>query len=789
MNTFRKIGALSLALVAAFSCGPLEWDNTPYQPDPILPEFQKPKTVVFTANVATKTVLDQTDNTVTWEAGDRVKFVWQDGSKTASASQSGQVTTFEVDIPAVVEELYAVYPAELDVTFADGKLVVDFADMHDGGSFSSSDVSVSRSFTTDGEWNTTLDFKKVASLVKVGVVEENVTSFEIEALGKEGLAGKLELTLDEGTLTCSTPTETSSSINVTVPGPGIYWLPLLPDVELSNGLNVTFYNNDTAVGQSIVSDTKLLARGDIVEFSQPEIFNGKYYVTPAGAGSKSGYSVLNAMDVASFMAFVSNPEKISEFNGKTFRFSANQFSFGDDYLILDYPDNSEVVVTLEGTSNGDKVTEFIGRTNTDEPAKAGVLWPKTNTHLIVKNVKFSKTNGQSNSAAIRINTSSAKLTLEDCLFFENKTLGRGAALAAYKGLIAIKNCTFEGNTSGCGAGLFVDGPATVKVTNSTFKENVANSKADDASAGAIFYAAGDAVLHFTETDFLDNKSVVGGEKAGGVIRLESETAVAYFDRCTFKGNNTARETSKNTASAAIITARVPARYYFNACEFMENTSGTENSTDKYGGKYGVFMAMYSSGTIAMNNCYVHDNYGGRNIDEIQWFFFDHANARLILSNTSVIGDCTRYGYTSPKNKFGVFRFNRPASYHFLNSIVCSEYADGASVLCASQCEVNSLYSKTSPGKDSDTVWNGDLGSGHDYYASTSCFVGWDGYMWNGAMTGTNSDKFAPTSEINSAIESADPDFYTWLNEIGALGKDIDGRDRGNSSWPGCYQAN
>ena len=43
MNTFRKIGALSLALVAAFSCGPQEWDNTPYQPDPILPEFQKLK--------------------------------------------------------------------------------------------------------------------------------------------------------------------------------------------------------------------------------------------------------------------------------------------------------------------------------------------------------------------------------------------------------------------------------------------------------------------------------------------------------------------------------------------------------------------------------------------------------------------------------------------------------------------------------------------------------------------------------------------------------------------------
>ena len=187
MKSFGKIGMLALTLMATLSCGPMEWDNTPYEPDPILPEFQKPKTVIFTANVATKTILNEADNSVTWESGDRVKFVWKDGFKTSSASTSGAVTTFEVDIPAVVEELYAVYPAELEASVVDGKLVVDFASKIEAPSFAMSDVSISKAVAIEGEWNTTLNFKKAASLVKVGVVEENVTAVIVEAPGKENI--------------------------------------------------------------------------------------------------------------------------------------------------------------------------------------------------------------------------------------------------------------------------------------------------------------------------------------------------------------------------------------------------------------------------------------------------------------------------------------------------------------------------------------------------------------------------------------------------------------------------
>ena len=60
-------------------------------------------------------------------------------------------------------------------------------------------------------------------------------------------------------------------------------------------------------------------------------------------------------------------------------------------------------------------------------------------------------------------------------------------------------------------------------------------------------------------------------------------------------------------------------------------------------------------------------------------------------------------------------------------------------------------------------------------------------MKDGTLTGTNSNMKAATSDVNAQIQAADADFYAWLNGIGALGKDINGRDRGATSWPGCYQ--
>ncbi len=216
----------------------------------------------------------------------------------------------------------------------------------------------------------------------------------------------------------------------------------------------------------------------------------------------------------------------------------------------------------------------------------------------------------------------------------------------------------------------------------------------------------------------------------------------------------------------------------------------------------MVMATYASSTIAMNNCSMHDNYGSRkpNEPEIQWIYLDNASNTFILSNSSIIGDPTRKvgDQITVLDHWSVIKLHSAGNYHFINNIICSNYTDGncfwinSSALNSSgKLPVTSYYNKTSPEGDNRTDWGDDTGSGHDYYATDGYFGSWTApHVWNGTMLlGTNNTEFAPTDGVNTKIQEVDSDFYTWLSEIGALGKDINGRSRGETSWPGCYQAN
>ena len=80
----------------------------------------------------------------------------------------------------------------------------------------------------------------------------------------------------------------------------------------------------------------------------------------------------------------------------------------------------------------------------------------------------------------------------------------------------------------------------------------------------------------------------------------------------------------------------------------------------------------------------------------------------------------------------------------------------------------------------------------DYFGGLSWTGGssWnDTYWgWNGTLaTGSNTNK-ATLASVNTAIQSANADFYSWLNSIGALDKDGRGKTRGTNTWPGAYDA-
>lgn len=909
MKNITKLSMLALAVFTA-ACAQVEDPTEPQNPS-------GDNVVVFEANVPTKTAISDDDKTVTWVAGDEVKFAWAGGEAVSTASKDGATTTFSVQLAEEVEEAYVVYPSAVCAGVEDGKVVLDFTQALKDGQFSKADICVAKAVKTEGVWNTTLNFKNAACLIKVGVTSEETCRLQVVAVGDEIIGGNLTVSLDGDNISFEYPEEGRTMMTMPVSAPGNYYIPVFPGVELSDGFRVNCFvpgegeeAEPTQITPFYYNGTFTTERGKVIILSEIESRLGQYYVTPDGAGAKTGHNWSNAMDVEAFKTFVTNQDNHFLLKGSTFHFSAEEFSFGDDYLVFDYSGHSTVNFTLEGTVSGENMTVFKGRENTTDDTKAGVLLPKANTDLTVRNVKFTGTDGKSNSPAVRIANGATKVTLENCTFDGNKTAGNGAAVAVYTSCeLLLKECTFVGN-SGVGSAIFVNNSdAEVRVEKSiikesgktsnaikiqkakrfelidseisdnysyatiysisdftgtfraertvwknnhayddygpagwyesaatyefvdcefidnmadcgggalmfvgahavidgcTFQGNHADGDDDYAAAGGAIYARGEGVIVDCKNSlFKENYNLVGeNTKSGGIIRVQNSGGIARFDNCMFDGNYTNRSKQANEAAAAIINCRQGgAKYYFNACEFKHNASGTTETSQ--GGTKGVVMATYASSTIAMNNCSMHDNYGSRKPDEptLQWIYLDNASNTFILSNSSIVGDPTRKvgdQITVFNDHWSVIKLHSAGNYHFINNIICSNYTDGncfwiekTALNDSGKLPVTSYYNKTSPEGDNRTDWGDDTGSGHNYFATTSYFGSWAApHVWNGSMLkGTNNTSLAHTDGVNTKIQEVDSDFYNWLSSIGALGKDINGNNRGTTSWPGCYQAN
>ena len=913
MKNITKLSMLALAMFTV-ACAQVEDPTDPQNPS-------GDNVVVFEANVPTKTAISNDDKTVTWVAGDEVKFVWAGGEATATASASGASTTFSVELPEEVNEVYAVYPSTISASVADGNIVLNFSNEWSGGEFKDADICVAKTLKSAGTWNKTLNFKNAACLLKVGVSGNEIKHVQIAAVGDEIISGDLAVTFeDNGDLTFTYPETGKTTVNMNVTGPGNYYIPVFPDVKLTEGFRVNCFvpgeEEETQLTPFYYNGTFTTGRGKVIILSEIESRLGQYYVTPNGAGSKAGQSWANAMDVEAFKSFVTNPDNFFLLRGAVFHFSAEEFSFGDDYLVLNYSDHSTVNFTLEGTISGSSKTVFKGRSNTSED-KAGVLWPQANTDLTVKNVKFTGTDGKSNYGVVRINNGAVKVTFENCVFEGNKTKGNAAAINLLNGAeLLIKDCTFIGNagtegniihvnhesakvrientilkeasalTTNCikvakadtfeivdseisdnhsyatlyttsaftgtfraertvwknnhaykdygpagwyesaatyefidcqfvdnqadqGGGALMFVGAKAKVEGCTFKGNHADGTSNEGSAGGAIYARGNNVsVDCKDVLFEGNYNFVGKNlNSGGIIRVKQDGGIARFDNCVFDGNYTNRsETDGLYPSAAIINCRQDGvKYYFNACEFKHNASGTGESGNEQGGLRGMVIASCASSTIAMNNCSMHDNYGSAyNSDgepTYQWIYLDDENNTFILSNSSIVGDPLRKvgdQIIDMGEYWSVIKLHSRGNYHFINDIICSNHTNGYCFWIngdvaspSNKLAVTSYYNKTSPEGDNRINWGDDTGSGHNYYATTAYFGSWTApYIWNGTMLkGSNNTSLATTDGVNTKIQAADSDFYTWLSSIGALGKDINGNSRGTTSWPGCYQAN
>lgn len=463
------------------------------------------RTVVETPSddsAETKTILNETNGTVTWAAGDRVKLII-DGDEDvitdeASISADGKTATFTAKIKEGKAVKYAVYPSGVTAVLSGEDLNVTVPRVQDG-TFANASIEVG----TIGEDNA-ITLKNVCSLLKFTVANDGATKVFIGGNGAP-FAGtaKINAGILGATYTDADDVpDYSPNVEIDVKGPGTYYAAILP--AKTTGLSMQIYNGSEVLAENISSNVLDAGRRTIKDLGElrKTKFGSVRFATPDGAGNKSGSSWDDAIPFSSLL---------NQLKGTQFAWHMVFMSGGEARL-------TENIITIKAGSTfkiyGGFPDKLKGRELTSRDLN------KYNTNIL----------GQAGSAEDRrhfqINDKGNQMTFDGIWFKESyqkvdpgtfdlyggTSLLIGNAIAVY-----CVNCVFDSNTK-IGDGIIRigtndgKGVATAKFERCTFSNNSVSRN------GLIkLYTGGKVQL--TDCDFT-NGNTIGGNNICTALKPE-----------------------------------------------------------------------------------------------------------------------------------------------------------------------------------------------------------------------------------------------------------------------------
>lgn len=459
--------------------------------------------------------------------------------------------------------------------------------------------------------------------------------------------------------------------------------------------------------------------------------------------------------------------------------------------------------------------EIVGGTYSQNTAKGGgFLYQGGDSKVTIKEGASIESNNatEGHGSAIVMGSDEGFLKCESVTFKSNENNSCGGNVAyggavgtTGKGMITIKDCTFQGNFSKSfgGAAINMTGSGNGLISGCTFKLNcnqgVGIPESNDNGrhgGGAIrFDSTGDiSVENCTfEGNFFDHKDTPDGynHAYGGAVYINAGGKYK-FNGCKFKGNHAVR-------GGAFCAWATGAKIYMNACSFDGNFITF---------RYGTTIHIEKAEEFCMNNCSINDNTWTENGNKgWQASWVNLADIKdICLSNCSFIGS-PRFGsvdnISNQPNSIVRFDSVREGDHYFINNIVVTEGAvTNNKAFSSYNTKDNYAYhtkrsdnsanekggSWTMIEKDDEHGIAGSNGFDRSMFES----LAWDStdmcWKWNGTMTGGNNTGLADAATAVDYIGQISG-FKAWLEEIGALYKDQLGNSRPTSGnwWPGAYQ--
>lgn len=518
MNTITKdfrlsnLGLILASALAIVSCAK-EISETPTEPDDSTPEYTTITLTVAhpvmtetgaaaqenegTAEISTKTILDETTGSVSWAVGDMLKLICEDGSdfttealSEADLKDDGKTATFKATVPAGKALKWAVYPSDIATELTNGgKFSVTVRKVQDG-IFEHASIEVGEI----GEGNS-IALKNVCALLKFKVADANTTAAKV-LIGGNGapLNGKANISskilADAYTASEDVP-DYQPNVEVTVNGPGTYYAAILP--AKTTGLSMQIYAADnTLLAENISSNVLDAPRKAIKNLGELRStpFANKRFVTENGTGDGSSwenawsfsklFSNLQTLKLTDHVIIMSEgiarsaTSLITLAAGTKFKVYGGYptTSKGTDITGRDTKRYKTDFAGMTQQKEGESVRLFNYTDGTIETSFDGVGFTETyqnaaeaygGTCLIISNVQKAyfvncriENNKKDGSAVVRVGGTKAVVTFERCTFSNNTVSGKGLIQVQKGGNLTVRDCDFtQGNTV---SGEAPDGP-------------------------------------------------------------------------------------------------------------------------------------------------------------------------------------------------------------------------------------------------------------------------------------------------------------------------------------------
>lgn len=534
------------------------------------------------SEAGTKTALGELSEglrPITWVKDDEIKIYFNESFTTSKALSDGATTTFKANVDEA-PAYYAVYPSSVESSLTDGSVSVtipakpvaskDFGSIH-----------YAAAIAKDGN----LSFKNLCGFIRFEIRNPEIRSLIIRGAGEQLLAGKVSVSFDEnGNIGTPSISGGNSRIIAAVAGAGVYYIPVLPGINLANGVGFRFYKEGevasaNAIETGVFSLTPLsVSRSGIVDLG---CIDGRivtdWYIAPTAQGTGDGLSAENAAAGVTFLRRLLAQDDTNDKTkdglakgygciGVKVHAAAGEYDFGEEEIVVAWPGHTSAVgTTIEGAPG----TLFKNSGNS-RFFKLGA-----NAALTFNNLRFM--GGKSDKGgALYLGGANAAIKCDGCVFDGN--LGSAVYLNNASASAWFNSCVFTGNNSTpngdsqyIGRAVLTMAGAATFFNNCTFGEQVASEKCFgdvDIRSGKLIFA----------------NSTMIGSASGGILRVHTGGGNAlYLNSLVINKNGAKTAINYNSANGTFISRYVISGPPQN--KYKTYIDGTPSDTDIANVKY------------------------------------------------------------------------------------------------------------------------------------------------------------------------------------------------------------